>query len=187
MNAAVEATEDVSELEGLAFLKRLDLSDCKNGNQLANMISNNKAFCNLEMINLSRTELDNTGLQLFYNSPFLGKLEVLLLSKNKLTQLPKKSENLKSAKLVNLKVLDVTFNQKLILDRASAKSLSLFNSVMILCWKKDQVFDPEKIETVLNLDQKNNPADQKLNGCYGEHPLVIKKPTAMQMEFVKSL
>ena len=32
LNAAIEATDDVSELEGLEFLKRLDLSDCKNGN-----------------------------------------------------------------------------------------------------------------------------------------------------------
>jgi hypothetical protein len=50
------------------------------------------------MINLSRTELDDTGLQSIFDSSFLGKLEILLLSQNKLTWLPKKSENSKSAK-----------------------------------------------------------------------------------------
>ena len=87
-----------------------------------------------------------------------------------------------------MKVLDVTYNLKLrIFTNCFTKSLRKYNSVTIFAWKTDKVYDSNTIEPVLSLDFNNKSGDFKLNGIYGQHPLIITKPTAFQIAFAKSL
>ena len=57
-----------------SMIKRLDLKKCRDGNWLANVISNCSLFKNLVMLNLASTELNEEGIQSLVNSPFLGGL-----------------------------------------------------------------------------------------------------------------
>ena len=49
-------------------------------------------FSNLEIINLSDTDLEQKGFQFLFDSHFLGNLEVLLIANNKVNLIPTKVE-----------------------------------------------------------------------------------------------
>lgn len=102
---------------GLINLKRLDLSSSFDGDQNVELLAESDYFKQLEFLKLRNCSISNSGAKSLFESKGLKSLKILILSKNKISQVEGPYQDLKKVEsplvkreIMNLKLLDLREN-----------------------------------------------------------------------------